>query len=223
MAQFLTTRGTASQIENIINHAQKRLVLISPYVDMPETLLQTLRAADRRNVRITVVYGKKELHPEMADQLRQLDNLSLLFLENLHAKCYFNEEDMVITSLNLVDYSEQNNREMGVLLNVNNDKEAFGEALKEAGLIVSSAERTDFKGAAPERLLVRTQQGGFCVRCRRPIPHDIDRPLCVDCFQEWAEWGNPDYEESYCHTCGTRGPTTKSKPECYSCYRNSQR
>ncbi len=107
MAKFLTTRGTSSNLENIINAAERRLVLISPYVRIPETLFPCLKAADKKNVKITLVYGKKGgLSDDLIGQLKQLVNLSLYFDRNLHAKCYFNETSMVITSMNLYDYSE---------------------------------------------------------------------------------------------------------------------
>ena len=46
---------------------------------------------------------------------------------------------MVITSLNLYDFSESNNREMGVLLSRMDDKEAYELAVREANMIVSLA------------------------------------------------------------------------------------
>jgi len=44
---------------------------------------------------------------------------------------------MVITSLNLYDYSQQNNREMGVLLTLKDDHDIFLEAREEANFIVN--------------------------------------------------------------------------------------
>jgi sugar-specific transcriptional regulator TrmB len=89
MAKFLTTRGTTSEIESIINSARNRVVLMSPFIKIPESLFQNLRVADSRGVRITIVHGKKALEPSVFSQLNQLKNLELRFLENLHGKCYF--------------------------------------------------------------------------------------------------------------------------------------
>ena len=69
MAKFLTARDTASEIEKIINNAQNRLVLISPFVKIPETLLQNLKVADSRKVKITLVYGKEELNNDERKKL----------------------------------------------------------------------------------------------------------------------------------------------------------
>ena len=221
MAKFLTTRGTTSQIEDIINNAKKRLVLISPYVKIPGTLFQSLKDADSRKVKITLVYGKKELDPDVISQLRQLDNLSLCFLENLHAKCFFNEECMVITSLNLYEFSEQNNREMGILVSVAEDKDVFEDAYKEAQLIIHLSTKYDWRRPRSNHYHSRTKQKGYCVRCGAVIPYDLEKPFCHGCFLKWDEWGDPYYEEHYCHTCGKTAPTSRAKPECHSCYGKS--
>ena len=72
---------------------------------------------------LRLVYGKEALKPSVFKQLKQLKHIKLLYLKNFHGKCYFNEKSMVITSLNLYDYSEQNNRELGVLITREDDKE----------------------------------------------------------------------------------------------------
>ena len=138
MARFLTSRGTTSEIEQIINNAQKSIVLISPFVKIPDSLLQNLISADKRGVRTTLIYGKKELEISVKEQLKKLQNVKVYFLANLHAKCYFNESKMVVTSLNLYDFSEQNNREMGILITRQDDEQVFKEAVEEAQRVVAS-------------------------------------------------------------------------------------
>ena len=69
---------------------------------------------------------------EVRSELKQLRNLELRFDEDLPAKCFYNEESMVITSLNLHEHSQQHNREMGILLNSKEDSNVFKEALSEA-------------------------------------------------------------------------------------------
>lgn len=218
MAKFLTTRGVSYEIENIIKGAKRQLVLISPYVRVPKSLLQNLRDANRRKVKITLVYGKKELEPEAKNQLTQLDNLSLYFLENLHAKCFFNEESMVITSLNLFDSSEQN-REMGVLINTTADSGVFEEARKEAKLIIDESKKTGLAMPRSDDNSYRIKQESYCIRCRVAIPTDLEKPLCPDCYSIWAKYKDPDFEEKYCHSCGKPELTTIEKPLCYSCYK----
>lgn len=223
MAEFLTTKGTSFYIEDIIRNAKNKLVLISPYLQFPKTFFERLQDADRRNVKITLVCRKGALKPDEKSQLQQLKNLSLYFLENLHAKSYFNEECMVITSMNIYEFSEKNNREMGILIRKEADNKVFNDAVKEAESIVNSSTKDNLRKHKYDSNHPRTKQMGYCIRCRIPIPYGLDRPYCRDCFLEWLEWENPDYEESCCHTCGRPEPTTMAKPQCYLCYVKFQR
>lgn len=221
MAEFLTARGASLHIENIIKNAKNRLVIISPFLQIPESLLQNLKDADRRKVKMILIYGKRELNPDERSQLEKLDNLSLHFLENLHAKCFFNEGSMVITSMNLYDFSEQHNREMGVLISARDDKNVFDDAVKETELIIGLSTKIELRKRKDDSFHPRTKRKGYCIRCRTPIPYDSDRPYCSNCFSEWVVWKNPDYKESYCHTCGQPEPASMAKPQCYSCYSKS--
>jgi len=222
MAEFLTTKGISAHIEDIIRNAKNKLVLISPYIQLSKIFLERLQDTDRRNVKITLVFRKGALKPDEGSQLSQLKNLSLYFCEDLHAKCYFNEERMLLTSMNMYESSEKN-REMGVLIRANDDRELFGDALKEAESIVNASAKDDLKKHKDVSYYPRTDRKGYCIRCRRPIPYDLDRPHCYECFLEWVEWGNRDYEESYCHACGEPAPVTKAMPRCDSCYDRSRR
>ena len=230
MAKFLTTRGTSSNLENIINAAERSLVLISPYIKIPETLFPCLKAADKKNVKITLIYGKKDdLNDDVIGQLRQLRNLSLYFDRNLHAKCYFNEASMVITSMNLYDYSESSNREMGVLVSATEDRNLYNEAEREYQRILGIAElvglgTTSTRKQEPKRVEIKRQETekeitGHCIRCKSVIPLDPSKPYCRDCYDVWNKWKDPEYEEKYCHWCGKPTKTTIEYPLCRPCYR----
>ena len=236
MAKFLTTRGTSSHIEEIINQAKDRVVLISPYVKISGSLFPYLKDAARKKVKITLVYGKKELEPEVRSQLEQLDNLSLYFCKELHAKCFYNAEQMVITSMNLYDFSEVNNEEMGILLSAEDDKIAFDEARTKAESIINSATAVKLRSSLLEEAgkefgkgmklvvdsLTEEEPKGYCIRCRKRIPLDVEQPLCHDCWEKWNIHKKSSYREKYCHICGERAPTTKGKPQCDSCYNKSK-
>ena len=46
----------------------------------------------------------------------KLEYVQSVFCKNLHAKCYLNESTCIISSLNLYEFSQVNNNEMGVLI-----------------------------------------------------------------------------------------------------------
>jgi len=245
MATFLTTRGTISELEKIINNAVDGVALLSPFIRIPDSLFQNLKAADRRGVKISIVYGKSQLEPETSKRLMKLRNAKLYFLENLHAKCYFNEKSMVITSLNLYDSSEVSNREMGVLVTKQEDEAAYNDAIREAGMIIALADRSDLSAQVAERKRVRRRKeseisepesiwhGGpsdvlsvffgrnnaFCIGCGTKIDFDEYRPYCVACYAEWAR--DKRQEANYCHKCGQESSTGINKPLCRSCFSKS--
>lgn len=220
MAEFLTTYAVSSEIENIMIHAKKKLVLISPYLQFSKTLFERLQDADRRKVEITLILRTGALKSDERRHLQQLKNLSLYFHEHLHAKSYFNEECMVITSMNIYEASEKN-REIGILIRKEDDNKIFSDGVREAKSILDSSTKDDFTKQKVEAYHPSRKQIGYCIRCRKGIPYDLEKPFCYECFLEWLKWENPDYEESYCHTCGEPDPTSMAKPRCNSCYSKS--
>jgi hypothetical protein len=245
VAKFLNTSKAYAEIEDIACKATKNLVFISPYIKLPDTFLVRLKDIDKRNFKITFVCREKDLKAETLNDLKQLNNLELRFLENLHAKCFYNEASMVITSLNLYEFSQQNNREMGILITAKDDIDIFAEARAEAEFIINSANvfktsrikdaievgdsiikgvnkflNQDF-GKVFAQNNSEGQGGGFCIRCAKPIAQNAVKPFCRECYDKWAEWKRPDYEESYCHTCGKKAHTAMNKPQCRVCYKNS--
>jgi hypothetical protein len=221
MAQFLTTRKAAAELEDLALRARARLVLITPYVKLPRSLEERFRAAARRKVEIVVVCRGDDLRAEQREKLLELDGLRLRFMEHLHAKCYCNEDHMVISSLNLHEFSEQNNREMGILLSRDGDPDVFAEAMREVNEIIDDS--VEYKPTGRNGAVKRRGSGqderAHCIRCSDELAYRPDKPLCRDCYPSWAAWGNVDYEERFCHRCGDPHRTSMDKPLCSTCYR----
>ena len=238
MVEFLTTQGTSYHLENIIINANNWLILISPYLNITENFLQRLQDADRRKVKICIVYGKDKLKTEEKVKLQKIKNLSLRYCKNLHAKCYLNENSMIITSMNMYEFSEKTNREMGILINKENEADitTYEKGMNEVKSILDSAKSgiESNKGASievgeviesisytiSEKETNFSQIGnGYCIRCRREIPLDPDKPYCYDCYDSWSDWGNPSYIEEYCHSCGRSDDSSMLYPLCRSCFK----
>jgi phosphatidylserine/phosphatidylglycerophosphate/cardiolipin synthase-like enzyme len=227
MAEFLTTHGTTARIEEVIARARERIVLISPYLRWSKILLERLVEADRRGVRVVFVYGKERLQPSQRVSLEQLQHLSLYYCANLHAKCYFNEDLLVLASLNLHEFSEKNNREMGIAFS--RTDRVYRDAVREAHSIIeaSQLERGDPVKLVPDASRPRTSRDersradsskGTCIRCGKEIPLNRSAPYCRDCFSSWVQWENYDYVERKCHKCGNEANTTMSRPLCEPCF-----
>ncbi len=231
MAEFLTTNGTSYHIENIIIEAKSKLILISPYLQLSKTFYERLKDASNRNVEIKIIYGKDELKPNEKNSLADLKNVELFYFQNLHAKCYFNESKMVITSMNMYEFSEKNNREMGVLIDKILDKTLFDKAIDEARSIIKSSEKIPLKKENRHIQEIEKKNNGellkskykkilrgYCIRCETRIEYNPSKPLCPNCLTIWSQWENYDYPENVCHRCGEYEPTTMNKPQCYNCF-----
>ena len=241
MAEIVSAKGTGAKVERIIQGATKELVLISPYLRVDTIYMQELKQALDRKVVVKFICREDELKVKESEKLRALEGLQLFSLPRLHAKCYYNESLMVITSMNLHESSEVNNREIGVYLDRTVDAQLYDEAIKQTASIFGSA--TPFpigERQLPPRSVQQAttapresrasgavfMQGpakgvlgrAFCIRCADGIPLDPAKPLCVECYDEWAQWKNPDYEEDFCHNCGKERLTSFAKPLCKSCY-----
>ncbi|MFW6016439.1 MAG: phospholipase D-like domain-containing protein [bacterium] len=131
MAEFLTTVGTSYHIENIIKSANEFLILVSPYLKINDVLLERLIDTDSKGVNITIIYGKESLLESEKEKLNKLNNLNILFANNLHAKCYCNEQNAIISSMNLYEYSERNNREMSILINKMSEEVIYNQIIEE--------------------------------------------------------------------------------------------
>ena len=158
MIRFLTTHGVASEIERVIAEAHKSLTLVTPYLKISNLLFERLADAERRGVPTILVYGKVDLQDEQKRQLSRLSHLDLRFSEHLHAKCYFNESSMIITSMNLHEFSEKTNREMGLL--ITSEERVYEDTVQEVESILAHAK--------PAYNLIVAQQG-------KPI-QPIERP-----------------------------------------------
>ncbi|MDO9273024.1 MAG: phospholipase D family protein [Rugosibacter sp.] len=136
MAKFLNTSATNYFLEELIKDAKDRLILSSPFLKLNDRMKELLADKNRLKIDVRIVYGKSELQPEEINWLKELTYIRTSFCKNLHAKCYLNEELCIITSLNLYEFSQVNNNEMGVLIRRSDDAELYKDAYEEAQRII---------------------------------------------------------------------------------------
>ncbi len=58
MAEFLTTAGISYKLEELIKNSRDKLYLISPYLQIADSLRQRIKEKDLPSVTIKVVYRK---------------------------------------------------------------------------------------------------------------------------------------------------------------------
>lgn len=140
MTKFLNTSATNFFLEELIKNAKERLILISPYLRLNDRIKELLEDKNRLKIDIRIVYGKSDLHPDEIKWMQRLDYIRVSFCKNLHAKCYMNENTCIISSLNLYEFSQINNNEMGILIEKQHDESVFQDAYEEAQRIIRISE-----------------------------------------------------------------------------------
>ncbi|MEM0466285.1 MAG: phospholipase D family protein [Candidatus Thermoplasmatota archaeon] len=233
MAKFLNTRKAVAAIEDLIKNADAKLILISPFLRLSKDFKELLIYRNNKDKITTIIFRKEELQP---DEMQFLESLRFVILKSnkdLHAKCYVNDKQMIITSLNLYESSMTNNKEMGILLDIEdiNDKILFEDAYKEIEYILNTSQNYKFNiqstpyasKTSDKNTLQNNEKNGYCIRCGTKIPLDPDRPYCLHDFQTWNIYGDSSYVEhkGFCHICGKPHTPSKEKPVCVECFRKN--
>ena len=100
--------------------------------------------------------------------------------------------------MNMYDFSEKNNREMGIFIERLNDKGLFEKAVAEAHSIKESSKSISLEQIpripaynsvkpklATDKIVTIKKDSGFCIRCKKQIPYNSDKPYCKECFSIW--------------------------------------
>lgn len=239
MAKPIGTRDSAIGLSEIIDSAKSTIVLVTPYVQLSYSHKRKLSEASEKGKQILLVCRKNELYPNQLGELERIPNLKLLDHANVHAKCYFNESKLLITSLNFYDHSIQNNVELGTWFDNTESQDKFSRALADAISALNIPElnlelakvfgKNEVKKKFDRKAFEKTYQlfafqplpgeKGFCIRCASQLHYmNGNYPLCSDCFVEWSHEYDFQAAEKCCHWCGTAKAVTKAKPLCYSCF-----
>src|SRR5690242_4163922 len=109
MAKFLNTSGVSYHLEDLIKNTKDRLILVSPYLQFSERIKEHLYNLNLLKKDIRIVYRENKLAPEENNWLGDQIGVRTSICKNLHAKCYINENEAIITSMNLYQFSQQNN------------------------------------------------------------------------------------------------------------------
>jgi len=123
MAEFVKGSELNSEIESVFENANKRLVIVSPYIKLHSRFIDILKGKkEKLDLEIIIVFGKKtdyvwykSLNKDDLDFLMDFPSISIKYEKNLHAKYYSNETKSVLSSMNLYDFSQNNNIEFGIV------------------------------------------------------------------------------------------------------------
>jgi phosphatidylserine/phosphatidylglycerophosphate/cardiolipin synthase-like enzyme len=107
----------------------KKLIIISPFISISEDLIKILSSSDG------IIYLFCRENDKINNLKQKLKNVRFYFNNNLHAKIYSSENNTIITSLNLYEYSQINNYEIGLMFNNNDFSELYNQLKSELKIL----------------------------------------------------------------------------------------
>ena len=231
MADFLTREGIIQHLESIIAEAKEEIILISPYIKLDKRI-QELLGAQRRSIDIHVIYRENKLKPDESSFL-QRHGIKTSFLKDLHAKCYLNEREAMLASMNLYEHSLKNNVEIGLAVSKNVDENLYNKIRRQVSRWMDDSEETSIpkrtksdstvtKSRTRRKPTSKTPKDGFCIRCRAVVLINRKiKPYCPDCFGPSIRSQIP--QENHCHICGNEEEATLFQPLCPKCHKKHRR
>ena len=226
MAKFLDTFGISNEIAQLIKSAKDKLYLISPYLQIDERFKQMLKDKDRMKLDVRIIYRENKLQPQENNWLKSLEYTRTSLCKNLHAKCYLNENEAIVTSMNLYKFSQENNEEMGIVVLKSEDEKLYNDIYEEAQRLHRSSEEIK---VTVEKVITKEEFNkngeGFCIRCGTKIKMDPEHPYCLADYQKWKKFEDETYVEKtgVCHMCGKPNASSLKKPVCIDCYNKNKK
>jgi phosphatidylserine/phosphatidylglycerophosphate/cardiolipin synthase-like enzyme len=219
--EIINQSDTVNRLNRLINEAQRKLLLVSPYVSLDKlrTLVRHLHNALGRGVKVQLIIRAKDVSTGNSDPLASEaiqglceKGMELCLLKDLHAKIYLSERNALLTSLNLLESSFNNSIEVGAWLTARTPEYAMVESF-----IRDEIQPTSEKVAAVPKPAVlppisepvpakrRSQARRTTSREDSPPPMDF-------------ELEGLDEEEGACIRCAASIGFNQDRPLCKDCF-----
>ena len=228
MAEFLTTADVNARLEKIVENAKKELILISPYLRVHDRLKRSIEDRSRSGVKVRIVYREEKQKHEVSAWLESLTHVGTSFCKDLHAKCYLNEREALLTSMNLYEFSQQNNYEMGILVSHRSEQTLYGKIYNGANIVLQAA--TTVREPAPQSSTAPSPMkavGSMLQRFGRALEQDRETTPTVEALENsQADHLQSSHEapiEGFCIRCRVVIPANPDMPYCKSHYRTWNR
>lgn len=140
MAKFLNTTGVSYHLEELIKTTKDRLILISPYLQFHKRVKDHLENLNIQKRDIRIIYRENKLQLEESNWLESQIGIRTSLCNSLHAKCYINENEAIVTSMNLYSFSQQNNDEMGIHVTKEKDADLYNDIYDEVQRLLTISE-----------------------------------------------------------------------------------
>lgn len=217
MAKFLDGPGVQASLTDLIKNTEKELFIISPYLKISTMMKNYLNSIDSKNIPITITYRPPDSNINDGDLsfFRELEHVKLYQCENLHSKCFINEKEGVITSMNLHEHSQTHNWEMGIKFTRKDDPEIFSDVTKELRLMGTQMKRQEIpKKVAESKPIYHAEPAHKVPPKMAHKPTEAPNKSVLEKILDTVSG-----EAAYCIRCDK--PLTKfdlQKPYCDKCF-----
>lgn len=143
MAKYLDTSHISSELMELLKEARERIILVTYSLQVNSQIQERLKTKSKLGTlgEITLIYGNTKPKQSELQWMADIDDLKVFQKKNLHAKCYINEKKAIICSMNLYDYSQTTNVEMGFLITKEEDPEAYNKMMEDIDDLRVNGER----------------------------------------------------------------------------------
>src|SRR5690606_5685754 len=220
-----TNHEISPDIIDLIIKAEKQIDLISPYLDLWAHLKSSLEAAAKRDVIINVVF-RSEMKDKYADTTKWLIDIGahVYMVDKLHTKLYRSERMVIITSMNLYDYSAKTSEEFAF---TSPEDELISHAEKYIAELRSRAVPLDTRkvGRVFDSVAKKVKDS-FSNK-----PKSEAKPKRASSTKKVSEPETPAKERAprvsskgeagaFCIRCGDDLKFNMEKPLCYNCFKS---
>jgi hypothetical protein len=173
MRRFLANNSITEQIEKLIAESDEFVYLISPYIyDVPKPILDRIREAGSRGVKITIIYSKGlAMNGREIEKLQSVENLSIFSTDQLHAKAYLSNKEAVVSSFNLLSAAPKS-VEFGIYFSKKGDNEMFTDLLKEVDVIKNYSKQMRVDGSRIVEIPIVKEKPQRTLPEKIEIPHE---------------------------------------------------
>lgn len=154
MAKFLATNGVSYLLEGILMDAKSTLTIVSPHIKMTKILWERLKDSQFRKVDIRIVFSKIDMSKKQKNEMAGWTSCKLYEIDNLGTKCYFHENLMVLSTMNIWETNNVAERNMGILIDLNEDPTLYRQAQLEVASIINAAKPINLAGGNLEEVVM---------------------------------------------------------------------
>jgi phosphatidylserine/phosphatidylglycerophosphate/cardiolipin synthase-like enzyme len=215
---FLENHEVTDHIVKLVQNAKEELIIITPYLNLNARMRGALNEARSNGAKISVYYRLEErnLKKNAADIKFFTDEIGaeMVYIERLHSKLYLNENNAVMSSMNMVAGSQNDSQEIGILTDEDELRRQFkhySEVMYKRQTKVDYVPEVKASKAKKSKPKIAS---GYCIRSGEEVPFNLKKPFSDKDFKSWNRHKNEEYKEKYCHFSGeeSNGQTTFSRP-----------